>query len=178
MADVQLKKVQKSYGDAQVLRDIDLEVRDGEFMVFVGPSGCGKSTVSKLLMGLYEPWSGEILFDGKPRTALMRLGVERLGENETGVRLREVEAPSTPFAREMVEVLVRREATQREPEAVLAGELAVARALIAPRAREQRDDVLAEVLVLVVTEDDDEVRGEVVERLSHGAEAFGEPPAV
>ena len=65
MADVQLKKVQKSYGDAQVLRDIDLEVRDGEFMVFVGPSGCGKSTLLRSIAGLEDITGGELRIGGR-----------------------------------------------------------------------------------------------------------------
>ena len=60
MADVQLKKVQKSYGDVHVLRDIDLDVRDGEFMVFVGPSGCGKSTLLRTIAGLEDITGGEL----------------------------------------------------------------------------------------------------------------------
>jgi multiple sugar transport system ATP-binding protein len=60
VADVQLKKVQKSYGDVHVLRDIDLEVRDGEFMVFVGPSGCGKSTLLRTIAGLEDITGGEL----------------------------------------------------------------------------------------------------------------------
>ena len=54
VAHVQLVKVQKSFGDIQILRDIDLEIRDGEFMVFVGPSGCGKSTLLRSIAGLEE----------------------------------------------------------------------------------------------------------------------------
>ena len=60
MADVRLVKVQKAYGDVQVLRDIDLEIRDGEFMVFVGPSGCGKSTLLRTIAGLEEITGGEL----------------------------------------------------------------------------------------------------------------------
>ena len=65
MADVVLKKVQKSYGQAQVLRDIDLEVRDGEFMVFVGPSGCGKSTLLRTIAGLEDITGGELSIGGR-----------------------------------------------------------------------------------------------------------------
>ena len=54
MADVVLKRVQKSFGDVRVLQDIDLTVRDGEFMVFVGPSGCGKSTLLRMIAGLED----------------------------------------------------------------------------------------------------------------------------
>ena len=65
MADVVLKKVQKSYGEAHVLRDIDLEVRDGEFMVFVGPSGCGKSTLLRTIAGLEDVTAGELSIGGR-----------------------------------------------------------------------------------------------------------------
>ena len=65
MADVQLVNVQKSYGDVHVLRDINLEVRDGEFMVFVGPSGCGKSTLLRTIAGLEEITGGMLSIGGK-----------------------------------------------------------------------------------------------------------------
>jgi len=65
VADVVLKKVQKSYGEAQVLRDIDLEVRGGEFMVFVGPSGCGKSTLLRTIAGLEDITGGELSIGGR-----------------------------------------------------------------------------------------------------------------
>ncbi len=58
MADLKLTDVAKSYGDVQVLRDIDLDIRSGEFIVFVGPSGCGKSTLLRMIAGL-EQITGE-----------------------------------------------------------------------------------------------------------------------
>ena len=65
MADVRLVNVQKSYADVHVLRDINLEVRDGEFMVFVGPSGCGKSTLLRTIAGLEEITGGALSIGGK-----------------------------------------------------------------------------------------------------------------
>ena len=49
-----------------VIKDFSLSVKAGQRIAFVGSSGCGKSTIAKLLTGLYKPWNGEILFDGKP----------------------------------------------------------------------------------------------------------------
>jgi ABC-type sugar transport system ATPase subunit len=60
MAQVLLKGVKKSFGDTQVVRGVDLEVRDGELLIVVGASGCGKSTLLRLLAGLEEPSEGEI----------------------------------------------------------------------------------------------------------------------
>lgn len=58
MAAVQLTGVQKAFGAIQVLRDIDLEIRDGEFMVFVGPCGCGRSTQLHTIAGLEDIAAG------------------------------------------------------------------------------------------------------------------------
>jgi multiple sugar transport system ATP-binding protein len=65
VAEVRLTKVQKSYGETTVLRDIDLHVRDGEFMVFVGPSGCGKSTLLRMIAGLEDISAGELAIGGR-----------------------------------------------------------------------------------------------------------------
>ncbi|QDY70663.1 ABC transporter ATP-binding protein [Qingshengfaniella alkalisoli] len=60
MANLALRDLRKSYGRSEVLHGIDLEVDDGEFVVFVGPSGCGKSTTLRLIAGLEEVTSGEV----------------------------------------------------------------------------------------------------------------------
>ncbi len=65
MADVRLTGVEKAYGDIRILHGIDLEIRDGEFMVFVGPSGCGKSTLLRSIAGLEEITGGELTIGGR-----------------------------------------------------------------------------------------------------------------
>ena len=65
MADVQLQAVSKAYGATRILHGIDLEIRDGEFMVFVGPSGCGKSTLLRTIAGLEDISSGELRIGGR-----------------------------------------------------------------------------------------------------------------
>jgi len=60
MAQVTLKKLDKSYGETQILHGIDLEIQDGEFAVLVGPSGCGKSTTLRIVAGLEEASGGDV----------------------------------------------------------------------------------------------------------------------
>ncbi len=66
MANVRLVNVQKAFADVQVLRDINLDVRDGEFMVFVGPSGCGKSTLLRVIAGLEDITGGTLSIGERP----------------------------------------------------------------------------------------------------------------
>ena len=70
MGQITLKQVRKSFGDVHVIPGVDLDIRDGEFVVFVGPSGCGKSTLLRLIAGLEDTTSGTIDIDGKDATAL------------------------------------------------------------------------------------------------------------
>ncbi len=65
MASIQLKNVRKSYGAVDVIKGIDLDIKKGEFMVFVGPSGCGKSTLLRLISGLETITNGDMTFDGQ-----------------------------------------------------------------------------------------------------------------
>jgi len=70
MAQVVLKGVNKSFGKVQVIRDVDLQIDNGEFVVFVGPSGCGKSTLLRLISGLENLTSGDIFIADRPVTDL------------------------------------------------------------------------------------------------------------
>ena len=70
MGAIQLNKVEKWFGNLQVIKGIDLDIKDGEFVIFVGPSGCGKSTLLRLISGLEETSRGAIEIDGKDVTAL------------------------------------------------------------------------------------------------------------
>ncbi|KAB0681877.1 ABC transporter ATP-binding protein [Aureimonas leprariae] len=68
MASINLKDVQKRFGDANIIPNINLDIQHGEFVVFVGPSGCGKSTLLRLIAGLEDVSGGTISIDGKDVT--------------------------------------------------------------------------------------------------------------
>src|SRR6202161_3862548 len=65
MAGVRIENVEKSFGSVKVIRNVDIEADDGEFVVLVGPSGCGKSTLLRMIAGLEEITSGRIVVNGK-----------------------------------------------------------------------------------------------------------------
>ena len=69
MGSIELKRVEKWFGNVQVIKGVDLAIEEGEFIIFVGPSGCGKSTLLRTIAGLEECSRGEILIEGKDVTA-------------------------------------------------------------------------------------------------------------
>lgn len=79
MASISFRQVGKRFNDTEVVRDINLDVADGELMVFVGPSGCGKSTMLRMVAGLEDISSGELLIDG--------VRVNDLGPSERGAAM-------------------------------------------------------------------------------------------
>jgi multiple sugar transport system ATP-binding protein len=70
MSYLQLKRVEKNFGSARVIKGVDLIIEKGEFVVFVGPSGCGKSTLLRMIAGLTDIDSGSIELDGRDITNL------------------------------------------------------------------------------------------------------------
>ena len=65
MAHLNMRDISKRFGKNTVIHDVDLNIRHGEFVVFVGPSGCGKSTLLRLIAGLEEVSGGEIFIDNE-----------------------------------------------------------------------------------------------------------------
>jgi multiple sugar transport system ATP-binding protein len=76
MGTITLNKVRKAFGDSVVIPGADLEIKNGEFIVFVGPSGCGKSTLLRLIAGLEDTTSGHINIDGRDVTDVAPAGRE------------------------------------------------------------------------------------------------------
>jgi multiple sugar transport system ATP-binding protein len=72
MASVRLRGIRKNYGDNPVIKGIDLDIDDGQFVVFVGPSGCGKSTLLRIIAGLEGVTEGQLEIDGGPASTSRR----------------------------------------------------------------------------------------------------------
>ncbi|WP_305767177.1 ABC transporter ATP-binding protein [Candidatus Epulonipiscium viviparus] len=66
MDKIQVKGLSKSFGELQVLKDLNFSIKKGEFVVVVGPTGCGKTTFLNLLTRIYTPTSGDLYIDGEP----------------------------------------------------------------------------------------------------------------
>jgi multiple sugar transport system ATP-binding protein len=79
MAEVSLSNVKKDFGVVSIIKGIDLEIKDGEFCVFVGPSGCGKSTLLRMIAGLEEISHGALRIGGRDMT--------RVGPSDRGVAM-------------------------------------------------------------------------------------------
>src|SRR5215217_6349644 len=65
MSDLKITNLYKRYGSVEILKDVNLDIRSGEFTVFVGPSGCGKSTLLRCISGLETISSGTLEIDGR-----------------------------------------------------------------------------------------------------------------
>ena len=76
MATLQLRNLRKRYGALEVIKGVNLDIDDREFVVFVGPSGCGKSTLLRMIAGLEDVDDGEILIDGRDVIAVPPAGRE------------------------------------------------------------------------------------------------------
>ena len=98
MATVELKDVTKSYGAVGVIRGIDLSIADGEFVVFVGPSGCGKSTLLRMIAGLEEISTGDVLIDDRAK-------YRHLWEEAGGIFIHHTSASSSIEALRQLEIL-------------------------------------------------------------------------
>ena len=61
---IELKNLTKNFDDQQVLRGINLDIHENEFLTLLGPSGCGKTTTLRIIAGFEEPSGGEVLFNG------------------------------------------------------------------------------------------------------------------
>jgi multiple sugar transport system ATP-binding protein len=70
MSTVTLKNISKHFGSTRVIPSVDLDIGDGEFVVFVGPSGCGKSTLLRMIAGLEDTTSGRLSIAGQDVTHL------------------------------------------------------------------------------------------------------------
>ncbi len=68
MAQVEIRKLSKQFGEVQAVHEVELQAREGEFLVLLGPSGCGKTTLLRMIAGIEAPTSGDILIGGRTVT--------------------------------------------------------------------------------------------------------------
>lgn len=149
MGSIKLEKVEKWFGDVQVIKGVDLEIADGELVIFVGPSGCGKSTLLRMISGLEETSRGKIYLDGTDVTD--RLPSERqlsmvfqsyalyphmtVGEN-MGFGLKTAGAPKAEIKKKVAaaaDILKLDEYLERRPKALSGGQrqrVAIGRAIV------------------------------------------------
>src|SRR5213595_53900 len=65
MAGVEIRHLSKRFGGLHAVDDVDLQIREGEFLVLLGPSGCGKTTLLRMIAGLEKPTSGDVVIGGR-----------------------------------------------------------------------------------------------------------------
>ncbi|PIP00094.1 ABC transporter ATP-binding protein [Pleomorphomonas carboxyditropha] len=149
MAALTFRSVGKTFGDTEVIRSVDLDVDDGEFVVFVGPSGCGKSTLLRMLAGLENTTSGTIAIDGRDVTGMLPIerGVAMVFqsyalyphmtvEDNIGFGLRIAGVPKAERQRQVraaAEILQLTPYLQRKPKALSGGQrqrVAIGRAIV------------------------------------------------
>src|SRR5215472_11853688 len=70
MAELHLEGLAKRYGDFYAVREVSLDIKDGEFLVLLGPSGCGKTTTLRMVAGFIEPTAGQVKLGGQDVTLL------------------------------------------------------------------------------------------------------------
>ncbi len=149
MSGVVLKNVSKSFGETQVIHDVNLAVENGEFCVFVGPSGCGKSTLLRLIAGLEDVTSGMISIDARDVTRVdpadrgiamvfqtYALYPHMTVEENMGFGLRMNGVPKADIAAKVdsaAEILKLKEYLKRRPKALSGGQrqrVAIGRAIV------------------------------------------------
>ena len=82
MAGISIAKLCKAFGSVMAVKDLDLEIAEGEFVSLIGPSGCGKSTLGRVLLRLQEATAGQVYFEGRDLLALNTGELRAMREEE------------------------------------------------------------------------------------------------
>ena len=149
MAGLTIRGVTKSYGETQVMHGVDLDIEDGEFVVYVGPSGCGKSTLLRMIAGLEEISGGEISIGDRVvnEVAPSKRGVAMVFQtyalyphmsvyNNMAFGLKQIKTPKDEIdrrVREAAKILHIEEYLERTPRALSGGQrqrVAIGRAIV------------------------------------------------